>query len=316
MHTEAQLNSMTKTQIIENTLKLSAKLEQVSSGPVTADVIKAEYLSLKREGASIAERRQKSKENHELAIARIEAENERAIAELELKFNSEESNDKDQLEKDYEALEAKSLKAIKDLSFGLEEAENKAKVELAKITEATVAAQENFDTLEENLSLRLKELRDKHAVDLVKIEQDQKRLIEQTQYDNKIALRDENLKFIDNAAERLGKVVVDANEFKELEEFVKTDNEAVAEIVKVEVSEATSKVHAAKGAEISKMKSEYESKIALLENDKGHLVASVSSQASRIEALEQRLKDVPSQIAEAVKAAQSSVTVNQDTNKK
>lgn len=316
MYTEAQLNSMTKTQIIENTLKLSAKLEQVSSGPVTADVVKSEYLNLKKEGASIAERRQKSTQEHEIALAKIESDNERAIAELELKYQSTSSFEKEELDAAYEELEAKSLKAIEDLSFGLEQAENEANVKLSLINEKAIKAQQEYDELEASLVEKEASLKSASSYQNEVIKANHVRVMEQLDYDNKIALRDENMNFINKAADKLGKIVADKEEFERLSEFVKTDKETIDEIVRVEVSEATSKLHAAKGSEISKMKSEYESKIALLENDKGHLVESNRSQSSRIEALEQRLKDVPSQIAEAVKAAQSSVTVNQDTNKK
>ena len=46
MYTENQLNGMTKAQIIEATLKLTNKVESLSSGPVTADAIKAAQSSV------------------------------------------------------------------------------------------------------------------------------------------------------------------------------------------------------------------------------------------------------------------------------
>ena len=316
MYTEAQLNGMTKTQIIDQTLKLASKVESLSSGPVTADTIKAAFLNLKKEGADIAERRQLAQQAHKEALAEIEANKEKAIAEMTLKYGATEGHDAQALETAYAELEAKSLKAIKDLSFGLEKAENDIAVQLAKLNEKAEKAQAKYDALESDLA-------NKETAIVAKFQEENSvrttahaRKMEQLQYDNSIALRDGNIAFMEKAADSLGMELIDSEELKVLQEFTKTDADTTAEIVKVEVAEASQKIYASEGAKASALKFASDSKIALLENDKKHLEASVLAQTTRIAELEARLKDVPTQIAAAVQAAQSSVTVNQDAVKK
>lgn len=316
MYTENQLNGMTKAQIIEATLKLTNKVESLSSGPVTADTIKAAYLNLKKEGADIAERRQNSQQAHKEALAEIEANKLKAIAEMQLKYNSADGQDAKELDKLYADLEAKSVKAIKDLTFGLEKAENDAAVELAKLAEKTEKAQAKYDDLVKDLTSKEKALVDSYVADTEAKTVAHKRKMEQLQYDNSIALRDGNIEFMEKMAVSVGMELIDSDELEGLKEFKKTDADAINEIVKVEVSEASQKIYASEGAKASALKFASESKIALLENDKKHLEVSVNSQAARIIELEARLKDVPAQIAAAVQAAQSSVTVNQDAVKK
>jgi hypothetical protein len=316
MYTEAQLNGMTKAQIIDATLKLTSRVESLSSGPVTADTIKAAYLSLKKEGADIAERRQNSQQAHKEALAEIEANKLKAIAEMELKYNSADGQDAKELDKLYADLEARSMKAIKDLTFGLEKAENDAAVELSKLAEKTEKAQAKYDELVKDLTAKEKSLMDAYIADTDAKTVAHRRKMEQLQYDNAIALRDGNIEFMEKLASSLGMEVIDSEELEGLKEFKKTDSDAINEIVKVEVAEASQKIYAAEGAKASALKYASETKIALLENDKKHLEAAVSSQANRIVELEARLKEVPNQIAAAVQAAQSSVTVNQDAVKK
>jgi hypothetical protein len=316
MYTEAQLNGMTKAQIIDATLKLTSKVESLSSGPVTADTIKAAYLNLKKEGADIAERRQNSQQAHKEALAEIEANKVKAIAEMQLKFSSNDGQDAKELEKLYSDLEAKSVKAIKDLTFGLEKAENDAAVELAKLAEKTEKAQEKYDVLVKDLSAKEALLVQTYITDTDNRTVAHKRKMEQLSYDNSIALRDGNIEFMEKLATSVGMDLIDVVELEGLREFTKTDADAVAEMIKVEVAEATSKVYASEGGKASALKFASDSKIALLENDKKHLETTVTSQGVRIIELEARLKDVPAQIAAAVQAAQSSVTVNQDAVKK
>lgn len=316
MYTENQLNGMTKAQIIDATLKLSSKVESLSSGPVTADTIKAAYLNLKKEGADIAERRQNSQQAHAEALAEIEANKVKAIAEMQLKFSSTDGQDAKELEKLYSDLEAKSVKAIKDLTFGLEKAENDAAVELAKLTDKTEKAQAKYDDLVKDLTAKEKALVDAYIADTDAKTVAHRRKMEQLQYDNSIALRDGNIEFMEKLATSVGMELIDTEELEGLKEFKKTDADTVSEIVKVEVAEASQKIYASEGAKASALKFASESKIALLENDKKHLESSVVAQTTRIAELEARLKDVPTQIAAAVQAAQSSVTVNQDAVKK
>jgi len=316
MYTEAQLNGMTKTQIIEQTLKLSNKVESLSSGPVTADTIKAAYLNLKKEGADIAERRQNSQQAHKEALAEIEANKVKAIAEMQLKFSSTDGQDAKELEKLYSDLETKSVKAIKDLTFGLEKAENDAAVELAKLTEKTEKAQAKYDDLVKDLTAKEKALVDAYIADTDAKTVAHRRKMEQLQYDNSIALRDGNIEFMEKLATSVGMELIDTEELEGLKEFKKTDADTISEIVKVEVAEASQRIYAAEGAKASALKYASDSAIALLKNDNNHQATTIASQLARISELEANAKLVPSQIAAAVQAAQSSVTVNQDAVKK
>lgn len=315
-YTEAQLNNMTKAQLVDITAKLGDKVEALSAGPVTADTIKAEYLSLKKEGADIAERRQLAKQAHAEAIEKIKADNEKSIKELELKFALNETTPADEIDKAYEDLEAKALKAVKDLSFGLEKAENDAKVELDKLKDKTDKAQAKFDALVADLTQKEKDSTAKYIQDETNKQVAHTRKMEQQEYDNSIALRDNNNNFIKNVAYKLGISLIETEELKELESFKAKEESEVALIVEEAVKTAKYAVYAETNGKSAAAKAAYESEIALLKNDKSHLEATVKSQESRITDLENRLKDVPAQIAEAVKAAQSSVTVNQDSTKK
>ena len=315
-YTDAQLNNMTKAQLIELSSKLDSKVDSLSSGPVTADTIKAEYLALKKEGADIAERKQLADQAHKEALEKINADKEKSIKELELKYEGNLMVSADEANAAYDALEAKALKAIKDLSFGLEKAENDTKVELDKLKEKTDKAQAKYDDLVKDLSQKEKDSTAKYIQDENAKSVAHTRKMEQQDYDNSIALRDNNQKFIQSVADKLNQSLIDTDELNELKSYKGSDESEIALIVDEAVKLAQAKVYAETGAKASQLKAASDSAIALLENDKKHLEATVKSQDARITDLEARLKDVPAQIAEAVKAAQSSVTVNQDSTKK
>lgn len=314
--TEATLNGMNKGQVVATALSLIAKLDTLSSGPITSDRIKAEMLNLKREGLDIVERRENAKNELTKALAEIEANKERAIAELQLKFNANDGVDADALNKSYEDLEAKSIKAIKDLTFGLEKAENDANIEMAKIQEKIDIAQKKYDDLVADTESKANSLRTRFAEEVNKTTIEHTRKMDQLSYDQSIALRDENMKFIKSAADNLNFDIVDKAELQNLKDFKAKEESELATALEDAVKEAKSSVYAAEGAKLNALKSQKDTEIALLQNDNKHLQTTITSQASRIADLEARLKDVPTQIAEAVKAAQSSVTVNQDSTKK
>lgn len=314
--TEATLNGMNKGQVVATALSLKAQLDTLSSGPITADRIKAEMLNLKREGLEIVERRENAKNELTKALAEIEANKERAIAELQLKFGASDGTDADMLNTVYTDLEAKSVKAIKDLSFGLEKAENDANIEMAKIQEKVDIAQKKYDDLVADTESKANSLRTRFAEEANKTTIEHTRKMDQLSYDQSIALRDENMKFIKSAADNLNFDIVDKAELQNLKDFKAKEETELATILEDAVNAAKSSVYAAEEAKLSALKSQKDTEIALLQNDNKHLQTTITSQAARIADLEARLKDVPTQIAEAVKAAQSSVTVNQDSTKK
>lgn len=315
-YTESVLNGLRKDQVIDIALKLTNKIANYESGPITADSIKAAYLELKKEGIDIGERREKSKTEFNLAIAKINADKEKQIAELELKYGSNDGKDAKELDKLYKELEEKSLKAIKDLTFGLEKAENDTNIEIAKLQAKMEVVQKQHDELIADLDKKTKEAESKYKENIDNMQNKHIRDVEQLNYDNAIALRDENKKFIDEAAKKLSSVVVNEADYKELVDFKADTTRDYTETLEKEINAAKSAVYASEGAKFNNVKVTYEKDIALLQNDKLHLTNTVKSQEDRIKDLELRLKDVPSQIAEAVKSSRADITVNQDSNKK
>lgn len=316
MYTENQLNGMTKAQIIDVAQKLSTKVETMSGGPVTADSIKAEYLSLKKEGVDIAERRQVSVQNHLEALADIEANKEKAIAELKLKFSFTENLDSDLITSRYEELEKKSLKAIDDLSFGLEKAENDAEVTLKMLREEISRIQEEFEEKEAKLHSEMKIMIERNKADMEAVKLSFSRDLEQLNYSNNLELRNENYTFLKKAASHFKMELISIEDLERHLSFIEADDVKINDLINEAVDQASRKIYSTEGAKASNLKFTSDNKISLLENDRMHLESSIQSQKTRIEELELRLKDVPFQIAEAVKASQSQVTVNQDSSKK
>lgn len=315
-YTEANLNAMRKDDLVSVALKLSNELDEINSGPLTADAVKSKLLALKKEAILSKERREANEQQYLLQVQKLEEESERAKAELELKYKASNGVEEDKLENLFKALEARAKDQEKDLSFGLEEAEVEASIKLSEINKKVSDAEEKLEKAEEESEEGISSLSDEFKAKISKIKTDHAREVEQLTYDNKIALRDKNSKYLNDAAEALGMVVVKSADYTELKEFKAQEEEAVEEAITSAVAKAKSEVYASEGAKLSKTTSDFSSKVALLENDKKHLEASLTNANARINDLEARLKDVPAQIATAVASARSEVTVNQDTNKK
>ena len=316
MYTESQLNGLNKGQVVNVALKLAEQLDALSKGPVTADRIKSEFLNLKKQSIDIAERRELAKQQHEETLKAIIADKEKQIKELELKFSSEEGLDAKQLDKLYTELEKKATKAQSDLTFGLEKAENDAKVELDKISIKVEKAKETYAELKEDLEGKTKNLEESYVEQIEEIQTKHTRDLEQISYDQKIALRDKDNKFIESVAKDLKVTLINSEELKELKDFKATDEKEVSKVVEEAVTAAKAAIHASEGSKLSALKNSSDNTIALLENDKKHLESQLKAQEARILDLEARLKEVPTQIKEAVAAAKAEVVTNVDTGKK
>lgn len=316
MYTESQLNSMNKGQVVNAALNAISKLEALSKGPLTADMVKAEVLNLKQRATELQHARASAQEAHILAIADLNNAHQKEITALKLKYESQDGLEGKEIDDLYKALEDRAKKAEDDLTFGLEKAENEANIKLAEIKKrvdeaeekATEAITKSAEKVKKNNELFLDQLDD--------METKHQRNVEQKTYEQKKALRDMDMKFVEEAAKEADLVVYE-------KEYVDGLKDEAAEAIKdtqgkidKAVKEATSKVYATEGAKFNKLKNESENKIALLENDNKHYQATLTATEKRVMDLESKLALVPSQIKEAVEAAKAAVTVNQDAAKK
>jgi hypothetical protein len=142
------------------------------------------------------------------------------------------------------------------------------------------------------------------------------RNVESIEYDQKIALRDLDGKFIESVCKKSNQTLIDNDELSDLKNVKPTDDKVVEDAVNVAVNAAKSAVHASEGAKYNALKSTSENTAAIDKNNIKNFEANAKSDALRIKDLEDRLKLVPEQIAKAVESAKSSIAVNQDAGKK
>ena len=316
MYTESNLNSKTKGQIVTIALQLSERLEAISQGPLSADQVKAEFLSLKKDAQQIKDNAKKREQAHKEAIAKIEADTQRQIAELNLKYNAGTGKDAEEVKSLYDELENKVVQAKNDLTFGLEEEETKANIKLAAIKEKLETAEKEAETKMEDLTASVTKAKDKAAEEIERTNVEHSRKVEQQSYDNKIAFRDLNMDTLNKLAKETGVVIVDGDAHKTLTEDKDALTEKHSKELKAEVGKVKAMTESAATAKYTKLESEKNNEIALLQNDKNHLVAAKEALEVRVKDLEDRLKDVPNQIKEAVAAAKADISVSQDAAKK
>ena len=96
---------------------------------------------------------------------------------------------------------------------------------------------------------------------------------------------------------------------------IKPELEDITSQLESAASAARSEVYAKEGAKYSTLKSESDSKIALLEQSNKYQVETIASLKETIEGLTAQVKDFPAQLKEAVAAAKADVTINQDNKK-
>ena len=315
-YTESQLNGKNKGQVVAIALALTSQLDAINSGPVTSDVVKAKMLELKRQSVDIADKRKEEINRHAEAIATIKAESERHIAELELKYLSEDGVDGKAITQQYAELQKNAIKGISDLSFGLEKAEHETKIKLEKLAEQTTAANEKFTELEAKLAEDTRNIRNAHVREIKSMETAQARKIEQIIYDNAIAVRDKNKEFADKVTKTLGLELVEATSYRELKETKEADAKEVKSQIEEAVKAAEAKLYRTEGSKFNQLKNASENRIALLENDNEHIESNLLVANTRIKDLESKLALVPTQIKEAVAASKAAISVNQDVGKK
>jgi hypothetical protein len=315
MFTEAQLNSKNKSQLVELAAELQLRLAAYQNGPLSSSQIERALLDLARQAQTVKDNAVKREQEHTKALQELQNQFDLAKRKMELDFVSEEGTEALNLEKLFADLEKRAQVAADDLSFGLKKAEieNQEKIDALNARLDQIVAENEEKIAASNA--RVEETRVKSGEEIAKLALEHSRKMEQTRYDNGIALRDENLKAAEKIATIYEKVLVDAKEYTTLKDFKATEAKDVQAQIEAAVKAAKSEVFASEGSKISSLKAEKDAKIALLEKDVDYLKGTISTQEALIAELKEQIKAFPGQLAKAVEAAKSEVTVNQDNKK-
>lgn len=310
-YTKANLDSMNKGQVVEVALALAAQVDAASGAPLTSAELEKRLLDLSTLATTVKSNDSKAAQAHEEKLAKITADYNKEIKSLELQYESTSALSVKELNEAYDEIKAKAEEAIKNLSYGLKEAEIEANGKLEIISAKVEKAEGDYKATLAEIKESIDSEKQAKSEEISKIKTDHTREVEQLDYDNGIAIRDINEKAAAKIASTLGKELVSSDELKALKNAEKLSADEIAEAIASAVAAAEQKVYATERAKYSKLESESKSTIALLENDNKHANATVNSQILRIEDLEDRLKDVPAQIAAAVSAAKANVAVTQ-----
>lgn len=314
-YTKAYLESLNKGPLVEVALNLVTQLDAASGEPLTSAAIEKKLLELNSKSITVKAEAEKAHQAHVEKLAQINADKDKAVRELELKYESTLGNSAVELNTVYDEIKVKAGEAVGNLSYGLKEAEIEAKGKLEVIQKKQVEATEKFEATVEGYKEQVASAQAEKAAAIKKIEVDHARNVEQLTYDNSIAIRDENEKVASAIAKALGKELVLSSEYAAIKGAVKASEDEINAAIAAAVTAEANKIYAKEKAAYSKLESESNSRIALLENDKAHLAKTNQSQEARINDLEDRLKDVPAQIAAAVGAAKANVSVAQTSGK-
>jgi len=277
MYTEAQLNGKNKGQVIVIALNAIASLDALNNAPATPNAVKGAMINLKREIGLSKERTTIANNDFKLAKSQLEEDNKKAIAELELKYQASTGEDQTELIKQFTELQNKIEKAKKDLTFGLEVAQLEHTEDMESIKGSLSKAK---DDQVDTLGTYIEEVADakNDAISEIKsIEGTQTRRVEQLLYDNKIAIRDEDEKYITVICKKLNLTAVDTDDYNELEAFKAADAKEVEAKITDAVNQATSVVHRTEGAKYGSLKSSSDNAAALakltIDNLDGNLKA-------------------------------------------
>lgn len=314
-YTKAQLDSMNKAQLVDLAINLNNQVEASNGKPLSAAELEKRLLDLSEQAISVDKDAQKAKMEFDAKLEDAKLSYQKEIKELELKYDSGKGKSAEELLKIYEELKERAETAKSDLSYGLKQAEIEFKEKLdeieSKLDKARAESAEEVTKLEANLE-KVKATTTEE-VKSVKLAHD--RTMEQLDYDFKIAIRDKKLDVANKIAKEYSSEIVNSKDLEELMNAKKAEAEEIEAQIASAVSAAESKVYAKENSKYNDLNSRTTSEIALLKNDKEHLTKTIASQEARIVDLEERLKNVPAQIAKAVEAAKSNVAVNQTSGK-
>ena len=317
IYTKADLDrNNNKGQLVDLYMTQQEALQDAISGPLSAAQVTKKLLALSNKVTTVADNAKVREQEYNLNLKEMELQHAKDIKELELKYNSAAGVEAEELAAQFAALEALVETAKKDLSYGLEEAEADftEKVEIASTAHAeTLAgmqkaadeAQNALAAAEEQATLEISEKKVEHE-----------RTVESLTYDYAIALRDKDIKLVEEVADKHSMSVIANDELTTLKDHVAMDEEALAAAIGKETGIVKNKVQAAADTKYTELNNSTSNTIALLNNDKEHLNSTVTQQASRIEDLEDQVKAFPVQLKDAVAAAKADVNVNNDNAKK
>ena len=316
MITESGLNSKNKGQVVAIALDLSAKLDAMNTTPLTAAQVESMMLNLKKQANEVALKSQLATAAHIQVLAQIEADNKKEVTKLQLDYDASAGVGLKELVALHEELQNKVIAAEGDLTFGLKakeiqvnEALENIRLDAIKRTDEAAdkveKAEGDFIEVKNQTAALSEELRVKHD-----------RTMEQNKYDNSIAERDQDVVTLKKVADKNELTLITTEEFSVIEAKAKYNEDLVQKQLTEAVSESRALTMRQEGAKFSQLKNSTDNTIALLTNDNTHMKDQLASADERIEALEERLKQVPSQIKDAVEAAKSTVNNNIESGKK
>lgn len=326
MYTDSQLKSANKENLLSMAIDLRSRIEAMASQPLTSGAVERRLLDLSEKAIDVKSKDEKRKEDYEIAIKEIEAKRELDLKELELRYNASLGEDVERLNQEYEALEKAVEKAKENLDLGLKKKEIELKEELdvieanfneqislaeEKATKAINDSNEKLNKLLEHNAIRV----DDSNAQVVKVKIENERTLEQIKYDHSIAIRDKKLETAEKISGEYSKVIVNKDEYEALKAFEKESEEDIIKRIEAADNAAKSAMHAKYGSEIKDIKAKAELELSLKTKDADYLQKALSSAEDLIKDLRVELSKVPDQIKEAVAAAKSEVTVNQDNKK-
>lgn len=316
MLSKQQIESKNKGQVVDYALDLQKQLEALNSGPMTSDVVKARLLDLKEKTIGINATRATRADELALEMKALDQNHEIAKKTLMFKYAEQDEAKIKEINKLYKDLEAKALETKGDLSFGLEKEENQINIKKAKLQEELDKVISKNEELISTSNEEVNKVKADNKAELEELAVKRTRELEEKAYEHTIAMRDKDSEFIGKLADELGLSLIPKNELETLKSEARESEEDIQNAIDVAVKEAEAKVHRSEGSKYSKLKSETDQQIAILENNIENLTSNNAELKERVKDQDAQIKEFPGKIKDAVQAAQSNVTVTQDANKK
>ena len=314
--TEQYLNSQNKATLIGLVLTLNTDLENYKSGPLKSSDVEKKVLELAKQVTDVKAQEADRRRQHEEALVKLDNDKELAKRKLELEFESSRGISEDSLAGTYKDLEERSKINIDDLSFGLKKAEIEVDQKLEAVNAKLVEAETSFEEKKASITKETEDLKAKAIAEKTAIAVAHTREMEEIGYNNKIALRDENLGAATKIAAKHNAIIIDNDELEALKAVESINEETIK-----------SAVGKAEGIMSSRMKREHEMAFkdaenkatldkSLLEKDKEYLQKNLTDAQARILELTAQIKEFPNQLKAAVEAAKADISISQDATGK
>lgn len=315
MYSEKQLNAMTKTTLVDVATDLQQKVEALSAGPLTSSSIERRLLDIQEKAITIAETSRKNERELQERLDRVQKEHDKVITELNIQLSEAKSRETIELADAIKSIEQGVDKAKQDLSFGLKKVEIQHQERIEQLEKEYSEKEESLVNKITKLTTDFEELRKNIEEQRLNLLTNHKRELEQLDYDHKIMIRDQKITTADQIARQHGKVIVEQSKYDELSSYKQQSEQEILEVVKREVAVATNSLKSSLETKHNAEKSQLENDIKIYQNNEGFYKSQVNDLKALVADLQSRLNAVPSQIADAVKAAKAEVVVNQDNKK-